>query len=280
MLCVCCWKGGGVNTLTTRANEEAKLALQALSPGRAEGLIRAAALEEAAKWWDDTEARSAEAHAVYQAEAHRRGDVRHPDEYVDLSEETKEWDRVLVRWVAQTIRAGGTVPRTAALGAAAPATSNGPDFNTEDRMNILRLSEEELRLLESRIKTQSKVKIHVKEVRTTIETPSKSRQERRGATFEHKLLARELTQAQIAFQEEFRFHPKRRWRFDFLVDNFGIEIVGGLWMKRGGHSQGQAQLDDMEKFNHAALLGYRVLQFTPGQVKNETAIKMITRCHK
>ena len=98
------------------------------------------------------------------------------------------------------------------------------------------------------------------------------------ATFEHQLLARQLTQAQIPFQEEFRFEPKRRWRFDFLVDNFGIEIVGGLWMKRSGHSQGRAQLDDMEKFNHAALLGYRVLQFSPDQVKSGEAIGFIEKC--
>lgn len=60
--------------------------------------------ERIARWWDDTEARSAEAHEVYQIEAHRRGDVRHPDAYAELKDSTKEWDRVLVRWVAATIR--------------------------------------------------------------------------------------------------------------------------------------------------------------------------------
>lgn len=60
--------------------------------------------EACARWWDDTEARAAEAHAVYQMEAHRRGDVRHAESYNDLPEATKEWDRVLVRWVADQIR--------------------------------------------------------------------------------------------------------------------------------------------------------------------------------
>lgn len=69
-----------------------------------ERVIRSSEKERLASWWDDTEARSAEAHAVYQQEAHRRGDVRHPDAYEDLSDATKEWDRVLVRWVASTIR--------------------------------------------------------------------------------------------------------------------------------------------------------------------------------
>jgi hypothetical protein len=47
----------------------------------------------------DIEHLSARLHDVYQKEAHRRGDIRHADSYVDLSEDTKEWDRVLARWI-------------------------------------------------------------------------------------------------------------------------------------------------------------------------------------
>jgi hypothetical protein len=47
----------------------------------------------------DLELLSARFHEVYQIEAHRRGDVRHADAYDDLSEATKEWDRVLARYV-------------------------------------------------------------------------------------------------------------------------------------------------------------------------------------
>ena len=66
--------------------------------------LRSAAQEDGLReYWSDTEARSSEAHDVYQKEAHRRGDVRHPDAYADLSEPTKEWDRVLVRWVQSTL---------------------------------------------------------------------------------------------------------------------------------------------------------------------------------
>jgi hypothetical protein len=49
----------------------------------------------------DIEALSARLHDVYQAEAHRRGDIRHADRYADLPEKTKEWDRVLARWVLE-----------------------------------------------------------------------------------------------------------------------------------------------------------------------------------
>jgi DNA anti-recombination protein RmuC len=47
---------------------------------------------------------SSRLHDIYQKEAHRRhkasGEkIWHADNYCDLSEETKEWDRVLARWI-------------------------------------------------------------------------------------------------------------------------------------------------------------------------------------
>lgn len=45
------------------------------------------------------EALSARLHDIYQKEAHRRGDVRHAERYEDLPDATKEWDRVLARWI-------------------------------------------------------------------------------------------------------------------------------------------------------------------------------------
>jgi hypothetical protein len=47
----------------------------------------------------ELEVLSARLHEIYQKEAHRRGDVRHADAYEDLPEATKEWDRVLARWI-------------------------------------------------------------------------------------------------------------------------------------------------------------------------------------
>lgn len=47
------------------------------------------------------EALAREFHAVYQAEAKRQGDMRHADEYDDLPENVKEYDRVLARYVLE-----------------------------------------------------------------------------------------------------------------------------------------------------------------------------------
>lgn len=42
---------------------------------------------------------SAQLHEVYQKEAKRQGDVRHPDKYSELREATKEYDRALARFI-------------------------------------------------------------------------------------------------------------------------------------------------------------------------------------
>jgi very-short-patch-repair endonuclease len=72
-----------------------------------------------------------------------------------------------------------------------------------------------------------------------------------------------LTNLGIPFMREFRFHPKRRWRFDFYVPdhNFAIEIEGGVWTK-GRHTRGTGYIVDCDKYNNATLMGFKVLRFT------------------
>lgn len=67
--------------------------------------------------------------------------------------------------------------------------------------------------------------------------------------------------------EEVRFHPSRKWRFDLAwpAQKIAVEIQGGIFI-RGGHSRGVGQEADMEKFNEAQAMGWRVFQFTPEQV--------------
>jgi len=68
--------------------------------------------------------------------------------------------------------------------------------------------------------------------------------------------------------KEYRFHPKRRWRFDYAWPEYkvAIEIEGGAWIY-GRHTRAKGFVNDMEKYNEAVLLGWRVLRYTPEQIK-------------
>jgi very-short-patch-repair endonuclease len=75
---------------------------------------------------------------------------------------------------------------------------------------------------------------------------------------------------------EFRFHPKRRWRFDFAwpIWKVAVEVDGGIY-SRGRHVRGSGFERDAEKRNAAVLAGWRVLHFTPRQVKSGNAVRTI-----
>ena len=93
------------------------------------------------------------------------------------------------------------------------------------------------------------------------------------------LLGVQLEQAGIAFQREVRFHPTRRWRFDFAWVQPGggliaVEIDGGSWIA-GRHSRGKGFEADLEKLNTAVLRGWRVLRFTPAMVEDGRALAVI-----
>lgn len=65
---------------------------------------------------------------------------------------------------------------------------------------------------------------------------------------------------------EYQFHPSRKWRFDYALPQhrIAIEIEGGVWTG-GRHIRAQGFLGDMEKYNTAAIMGWRLLRFTPDQ---------------
>lgn len=49
----------------------------------------------------EVESLAAKFHDIYQQEAKRQDDVRHKDAYADLSENIKEFDRALARYVLE-----------------------------------------------------------------------------------------------------------------------------------------------------------------------------------
>lgn len=64
-------------------------------------------------------------------------------------------------------------------------------------------------------------------------------------------------------EREFRFHPHRKWRFDFahVASRTAIEIQGGIWIK-SGHSTGGGISRDAEKLNEAQFMGWTVFLLT------------------
>ena len=75
---------------------------------------------------------------------------------------------------------------------------------------------------------------------------------------------------------EHRFHPGRRWRFDYawLPELVALEVEGGAWTK-GRHTRGQGFIDDMEKYNQAVCLGWRLVRFTPEQLASGECLPVL-----
>lgn len=90
-------------------------------------------------------------------------------------------------------------------------------------------------------------------------------------------LALQLKAAGIEFVREYRFHPVRRWRFDFALAEYklAVEVEGGTYA-RGRHTRGGGYAEDCIKYAEAVCLGWRVLRFTTDQVEDGTAMKYIT----
>jgi len=71
-------------------------------------------------------------------------------------------------------------------------------------------------------------------------------------------------------EEEFRFHPVRKWRADFVHHDTMtlIEIEGGRF--GGRHVRPEGFAADAEKYLEATLLGYRVVRLCDKQLNPDT----------
>lgn len=75
---------------------------------------------------------------------------------------------------------------------------------------------------------------------------------------------------------EHRFHPVRKWRFDFafLEHKVAAECEGAIYVN-GRHTRGAGFELDCEKYNAATSLGWRVFKFTPSMVKKGVAVALL-----
>ncbi len=77
---------------------------------------------------------------------------------------------------------------------------------------------------------------------------------------------------------EYVFHPTRRWRLDFAWPKalVAVEVEGGTFVN-GAHTRGAHFESDAEKYNEAALAGWKVLRVTSKMVKSGRAIDFTER---
>ena len=92
------------------------------------------------------------------------------------------------------------------------------------------------------------------------------------------ILATALRALNIEFDQEFKFHPTRKWRADFHLKDKKIlvEVEGGIW-SNGRHTRGKGYLGDLDKYNAATMMGYQVIRFSTEQVKSGKAIEQILK---
>jgi very-short-patch-repair endonuclease len=92
------------------------------------------------------------------------------------------------------------------------------------------------------------------------------------------LMEKFLRELGLIFEREFHFCRDRRWKADFHIPKHRllIEVHGSVYTQ-GGHTRGKGFEDDREKMNTAQMMGYKVLEFSTGQVESGEAKAFIER---
>jgi very-short-patch-repair endonuclease len=75
---------------------------------------------------------------------------------------------------------------------------------------------------------------------------------------------------------EYKFHPVRKWRMDYAwpEHKVALEVEGGVWTG-GRHTRPMGFLADCEKYNAAAVLGWRILRCQPSKLATTSTAETI-----
>jgi very-short-patch-repair endonuclease len=94
------------------------------------------------------------------------------------------------------------------------------------------------------------------------------------------VLETHMREAGFGFLPEHKFYEGRDWRADYLINtrydqllergDVLVEIEGGVW-KQGRHTRGSGYVNDLQKYNMASALGFKLFRFTTEEVLNGTA---------
>lgn len=116
-----------------------------------------------------------------------------------------------------------------------------------------------------------------KEKQVQIPTKAKKSQQKQNNAPKYDLFtALCRSDLKVECVKELRFHPKRMWRFDYAIPEhrIAIEVEGGVWTG-GRHTRPKGFLGDIEKYNTATVMGWRLLRTTPEELVSKKTIDMI-----
>lgn len=112
----------------------------------------------------------------------------------------------------------------------------------------------------------------------TIKTAKKSQQTGKKAQIRDVFTVICKTDLGVECVKEYKFHPERRWRFDYAIPEhkIALEVEGGVWTQ-GRHTRPQGFLGDIEKYNQATLMGWRVFRTTPTELYRTATVNLLKK---
>lgn len=88
-------------------------------------------------------------------------------------------------------------------------------------------------------------------------------------------LALQLKVVGINYKRQYKWHPDRRFKADFLVmPDILVEVQGGIWTK-GRHVRAMGYQMDCQKMCLAQLHGYSILYVTDKMIQSGEAVRTI-----
>lgn len=70
----------------------------------------------------------------------------------------------------------------------------------------------------------------------------------------------------LTLEKEYRFCADRGWRFDYAIASgslkLAVEFEGGIFLAKSGHNTARHFTKDADKYNRAAMLGWKVIRVT------------------
>ena len=93
----------------------------------------------------------------------------------------------------------------------------------------------------------------------------------------------QLTVVDVPMPElEYRFHPTRKWRFDFAWPDhkFAVEVEGLLYGEGGRHQRSAGFEGDLEKYHNAMDLGWTVYRCSSALIQSGKAVALIEKLLK